>query len=253
VTAAIFDRLMLMMAPEFIRSILKGREPSIIDLLPGPRQRELRAMSYAQLAIISLAFRSHRGTHVTASHEPIPTHRRVPMPALSTWNLDPTRLLTRRELATILADLAAKADRFANVRRNLIIVRLACCCGLRVSEIAGLQLDDVVVDVQRPHMRLRRQITKGKRSRCVPLWWDAGTLGDILEWKQRRMKDGACGTDPFVCSVQANRRGMALQRAALRRRFLSACKVLGLARLRTLTIHHGGILLSRTLWPGEER
>jgi hypothetical protein len=27
------------------------------------------------------------------------------MPALSTWNLDPTRLLTRRELATILADL----------------------------------------------------------------------------------------------------------------------------------------------------
>jgi len=45
--------------------------------------------------------------------------------------------------------------------------------------------------------------------------------------------------DPFVCSVQANRHGLALQRAALRRRFLSACKVLGLARLRTLTIHHG--------------
>jgi integrase len=53
------------------------------------------------------------------------------------------------------------------------------------------------------------------------------------------MKDGARGTNPFVCSVQANRRGMALQRAALRRRFLAACKVLGLARLRTLTIHHG--------------
>jgi len=39
--------------------------------------------------------------------------------------------------------------------------------------------------------------------------------------------------------VQADRRGLALQRAALRRRFISACKVLGLARLRTLTIHHG--------------
>jgi integrase len=84
------------------------------------------------------------------------------MPALSTWNLDPTRLLTRRELATILTDLGAKADRFDNVHRNLIIVRPACCCGLRVSEIAGLQLDDVVVDVQRPHLRLRRRITKGK-------------------------------------------------------------------------------------------
>jgi len=39
--------------------------------------------------------------------------------------------------------------------------------------------------------------------------------------------------------MQANRLGLALQRHALRRRFLSACKVLGLARLRTLTIHQG--------------
>jgi hypothetical protein len=39
--------------------------------------------------------------------------------------------------------------------------------------------------------------------------------------------------------MQANRRGLPLQRAALRRRFLSACKVLGLSRLQTLTIHHG--------------
>jgi hypothetical protein len=90
------------------------------------------------------------------------------MPALSTWNLDPTRLLNRRELATILADLAAKADRFANVHRNLIIVRLACCCGLRVSEITGLQLDDVVVDVQRPHLRLRRQITRRWGGKQIP-------------------------------------------------------------------------------------
>src|SRR5205814_7848159 len=47
------------------------------------------------------------------------------------------------------------------------------------------------------------------------------------------------GHRPVRVLVQANRRGMSLQRAALRRRFLSACKVLGLARLRTLTIHHG--------------
>jgi integrase len=39
--------------------------------------------------------------------------------------------------------------------------------------------------------------------------------------------------------VQANRFGQSLQRHAVRRRFLSACKVLGTARLRTLTIHHG--------------
>jgi integrase len=161
------------------------------------------------------------------------------MPALSTWNLDQTRLLTRRELAAVLADLAPRAARSANVQRNLAIVRLACCCGLRVSEIANLQLDDVVVDVTRPHLRLRRGTTKGGRSRCVPLWWDAATLADLASWKVARMKHGARRTDPFVCSVQAHRQGLPLQRAALRRRFLSACKVLGLARLRTLTIHHG--------------
>jgi integrase/recombinase XerD len=161
------------------------------------------------------------------------------MPALSTWNLDQTRLLTRRELATVLADLAPRAARSANVHRNLVIVRLACCCGLRVSEMAAMQLDDVVVDVARPHLRLRRGTTKGGRSRCVPLWWDAGTLADLQAWKAQRVADGARGHDPFVCSVQAHRRGLQLQRAAVRRRFLSGCKVLGLARLRTLTIHHG--------------
>ena len=56
----------------------------------------------------------------------------------------------------------------------------------------------------------------------------------------------ARGSDPFVCSMQANRRGLALQRAALRRWFRLACKVLGLARLRTLTRHHGRQLLSAT-------
>jgi hypothetical protein len=60
------------------------------------------------------------------------------MPALSTWNLDQPRLLTRRELAAVLADRAPRAARSANVHRNLVIVRLACCCGLRVSEIANL-------------------------------------------------------------------------------------------------------------------
>src|SRR5271167_3199156 len=153
------------------------------------------------------------------------------MPQLSTWNLDPTRLLTRRELASVLADLLPRAQCSANTQRNLVIVRLACCCGLRVSEIAALQLDDVVLGVSRPHLRLRCGTTKGGRSRRVPLWWDSGTLADLTAWKMRRVKDGARGKDPLVCSVQANRYGLPLQRHALRRRFLSACKILGLARL----------------------
>src|SRR5271167_4785548 len=99
-----------------------------------------------------------------------------------TWNMDPTRILTRRELATVLADLIKKAQRSASAHRNLIIVRLACCCGLRVSEIANLQLDDVILDVARPHLRLRAGTTKGGHPRRVPLWWDAGTLADLKAW-----------------------------------------------------------------------
>ena len=49
----------------------------------------------------------------------------------STWNIEPDRILTRRELAAVL-DLKRQAAKSANARRNLIVVRLACCCGLRV-------------------------------------------------------------------------------------------------------------------------
>ncbi len=161
------------------------------------------------------------------------------MHAFPAWTADETKILTRRELALVLDDLHRKSARSANCCRNLIIVRLACCCGLRVSEIAGLQLDDVVVDGGRPHLRLRKETTKGRRPRKVPLWWDAGTLADLAAWKAERGSAGATGDDPFVCSVQAHLRGHRLQRHAIRRRFLTACSVLGRERLRTLTIHHG--------------
>jgi integrase len=73
----------------------------------------------------------------------------------------------------------------------------------------------------------------------VPLWWDAGTLRDIAAWAAERTRPGAKADDPFICSTQANRHGTALKRHALRRRFRSACKVLGSERLDGLTIHHG--------------
>ena len=79
------------------------------------------------------------------------------------WTVDVTRVLTRRELATVLADARKQAERSLNAQRNLIIVRLACCCGLRVRRSAALRLDDVNVDGARPHIRLRRETTKGTR------------------------------------------------------------------------------------------
>lgn len=155
------------------------------------------------------------------------------------WDLDESKILTRTELTAVLAANRTHAARSASARRNLVVVRLACCAGLRVSEIAALRMDDVVVGVSRPHLRLRREMTKGKYPRTVPLWWDAGTLADLTAWKEERTAQGATDRDPFVCSVQSHRRGKPLQRHAIRRRFLSACKVLGRARLAALTIHHG--------------
>jgi integrase len=100
----------------------------------------------------------------------------------SMMHVEQTQILTRGELALVLAYGKQQAKRSANAWRNLVIVRLACCCGLRVSEIAALQLDSVVVGVGRPHLRLRCG-TKGGRTRLVPLWWDAGTLSDLTDWK----------------------------------------------------------------------
>ena len=153
--------------------------------------------------------------------------------------IDATKILSRRELAAVLADLHRKASRSANTWLNLILVRLACCCGLRVSEIAGLRISDVRVEASRPHIRIRRGASKGGRARVVPLWWDSGTLADLSKWKAERLRLGATADQPFIASLRPGRGTRLLSRHTLRRRFRTACKVLGRERLETLTIHHG--------------
>ncbi len=161
------------------------------------------------------------------------------MLSYSTWNIDASQLLSRPELAAVLCDLRKRAARLPNVHMNLAIVRLACCCGLRASEIGGLRLGDVRVDMARPHLVVRAQHAKLGRPRRVPLWWDAGTLADLTSWRDHRRKQGAGRDEPFICSLQRATFGDPLNRHVLRRRFHTACRVLGWDRLRTLTIHHG--------------
>jgi integrase len=152
---------------------------------------------------------------------------------------DATKILTRREIAAVLADLKRKAPRSPGTRLNLVLFRLACCCGLRASEIASLQIDDVRVGIGRPHLRIRRGAAKGGRPRTVPLWWDAGTLADIAVWQAERTGQDAPPSAHFLDSHRPGREPAPLSRHTLRKRFRTSCKVLGAERLRTLTIHHG--------------
>ena len=114
------------------------------------------------------------------------------MPTYRARAADPTKILTRRELAIVLAELKRKAPRSKNTRLNLILFRLAVCCGLRASEIAQLRLGDVRIEQTRPHIRIRRGASKGGRPRTVPLWWDAGTLADLANGRKN-----ACGAPPI--------------------------------------------------------
>ena len=152
---------------------------------------------------------------------------------------DVTKILTRTELQTVLADLRRKAPRSRNTRLNLVIFRLSACCGLRASEIAQLQMHDVRVELPRPHIRIRVGASKGGKSRRVPLWWDQGTLDDLAAWRANRASHGAKSGDPFVASLQAGREALVFSRHTLRKKFRTACRVLGNERLELLTIHHG--------------
>lgn len=64
--------------------------------------------------------------------------------------VEQTQVLTRPELARVLQD-GRRPALSANARRNHVIVRLACCCGLRASEVAAFRLGDMVVGVSRAY------------------------------------------------------------------------------------------------------
>jgi integrase len=148
-------------------------------------------------------------------------------------------IMTHDDLKSPLTALKKRAARLPNVQMNLAIVRLACCCGLRASEIGGLRLGDVRLGIARPHLVIRAECAKLGRPRRVPLWWDAGTFANVVAWAAERTYRGAKPEDALICSAQTNRRGEALKRHALRRRFRTACNVLGPQRVYDLTIHHG--------------
>ena len=156
---------------------------------------------------------------------------------------DRTRFLTLNEVLRILKDLKRRKKRSRSSFLNLIVFRLSCCCGLRRKEIAGLVFTVLVLAGARPCILVRKDNTKGRldkrRSRKVPLWWDAGTLEDIKEWVALRKEMGTMASDPVVCGVSKVNYGKRLTGLLLATRWKSAIRCLGPERVGQLSIHCG--------------
>ena len=149
---------------------------------------------------------------------------------MTAWNIDRERILSAAEILLVLSELKRKARRSKLTRRQLVIFRLACCCGLRVSELTRLTLANVRLGA-RPSIRVPKTIGKGGKARTVPLHWDAGTLADLESWKELRESEGAQPGDLFI----STKSGKPIARKDARLAFQSACKPLG----RHVTIHDG--------------
>lgn len=149
-----------------------------------------------------------------------------------------TGIMTRAEIELVLKRQTRCAKRSLRGKRNLAIFRLSCCLGLRASEIAGLCLKDMNGG-PRPVIRVRAGIAKGKKARTVPLWWDDGTMRDIVNWVTLRKQMGAQPDDPLVCAVYKGQLGNRLAREGVAEGWKTAIRWLGGERRKQLSIHKG--------------
>lgn len=152
------------------------------------------------------------------------------------WGVTASECLSFDEVSRVVREARRKAPRSVNTRQNLALFRLATCCGLRVSEAIGLRLNDLHLAGDRPYIQVRRAIAKGKKARRVPLYWDNGTLLDLISWVEERKRQGAKATDPLLCGQSKNNKGNPLDRFNARKRYIAMCSITG---RRDITIHTG--------------
>lgn len=150
-----------------------------------------------------------------------------------------TEILTRAEVAQVFKGLRRRAKRSSSASQNLVIFSAVTGAGLRVSELCGLNLDDLVTTGARPCIYVRKEIAKGSKSRVIPLDWDAATLRCLCEWKQKRLTEGAKPSDPFIICQRFNYHGQRMNRQRAWQRFRTCLKDLGPERLTQLSIHSG--------------
>ena len=127
-----------------------------------------------------------------------------------------SKIFSQVEINKILNDLKAKKGRQALVK--LIIFRLATFCGLRVTEMALLNLEDVRLDCEQPYIRIRAETAKGHKAREIPILSEA-TISELKGWKTVRIELGASDKDSFLVSVSQDSLGHQFSRQGLRLRF----------------------------------
>jgi integrase len=151
-----------------------------------------------------------------------------------------SKIMTLKEIETVLRALYKKEVRDSRSRRNRMIFRVSTFCGLRSCEIAGLRVGDIKgLGGSKPVLEVRKEITKGRegqrRSRSIPLWWDAGTLSDIRQFMVGRKPD-----EPFVyCGMRGFGTMRPMKVQSVWSRWKIAVKSLGPDRQKQLASHCG--------------
>jgi integrase len=153
--------------------------------------------------------------------------------------LESWKILKPGEIQAVIAALAKKRPG-KNGKTNDAIFRLAACYGLRIGEMVALNLGDIVVDGPCPLIRIRKDTTKGGatygQQRRVPLDLDSGSLEVIrTHHKQRCASTNGDVRAPLLTGTGGKRLSVDLAR----KRWRTAIKVLGPARVKQLSPHKG--------------
>lgn len=105
------------------------------------------------------------------------------------------------------ADLVRKRAKKSDVDKlRLLVWNLACCCGLRASEIAGVREEDVLLLPRgryRPNLYVPAHVAKRgggvERARRVPLTWVPWLVQDLRDWLADRARvPGIRPADPLA-------------------------------------------------------
>ena len=151
----------------------------------------------------------------------------------------PTKILTRRELAAVLADLKRKApalEQHAAEPRDLPPGRLLRPAGQRDRPAAHARRSRSTAAAPPAHPHRRGQGRPAAHGAALVGRRHAGRPARL---EGRAVSPRRCLGEPFVASSPSGRANVPLSRHTLRKRFRTACKVLGPEPADSLTIHHG--------------